>query len=49
MAPIPEWAEDQCTCDHPASAHDDGFGCTEQRGEWPCPCLAGWRWSTNES
>jgi hypothetical protein len=28
----------ECTCEHPPSAHDDGFGCTE-RG---CDCLAGW-------
>jgi hypothetical protein len=27
-----------CTCLHPPSAHDDGFGCTV-RG---CECLAGW-------
>ena len=28
----------ECSCMHPPSAHDDGFGCTEQG----CPCLAGW-------
>jgi len=29
----------RCECQHPPSAHDDGFGCTEPG----CPCLAGWR------
>jgi hypothetical protein len=29
---------DGCTCDHPESWHDDGFGCTEQ----DCECLASW-------
>ena len=27
-----------CICTHFPSAHDDGFGCTEQG----CACLAGW-------
>jgi hypothetical protein len=33
----------ECTCEHPPTAHDDGFGCTE-RG---CECLAGWRLDPN--
>jgi hypothetical protein len=43
--PAVEFDEAACTCDHPASAHDDGFGCTEParyRETEPCPCLADW-------
>lgn len=29
-----------CICEHPDSAHDDGFGCTEPE----CECLAQWDW-----
>ena len=28
----------ECTCDHPAEAHDDGPGCTVPG----CDCLASW-------
>jgi hypothetical protein len=30
--------DELCECEHPATVHDDGFGCTEPG----CPCLAQW-------
>jgi hypothetical protein len=35
---MPTFNEADCTCEHDATAHDDGFGCTEPE----CPCLAQW-------
>ena len=37
----PEFDQAACTCYHPPSAHDDGFGCTIPE----CDCLAGWSWT----
>jgi hypothetical protein len=47
QAPLFTMALLMCTCDHPAAAHDDGFGCTEpidpaQDPDTPCPCLGRW-------
>lgn len=35
---MPRFRDEDCTCDHPAYVHDDGFGCTEEG----CTCLADW-------